>query len=107
MFEPKNLEAITEKMIEDYGYKSTKGKAIATGVGVVVTALATTALINVQCLQSSLLLLPEKLVTGQTKRRSQRKAEAEENILHQPVMDVTLTQNGYKNNKTDKNSKIA
>lgn len=42
----KNIKNISEDIIKKIGHSGTKGKDITTGVGIVVTALATTALIK-------------------------------------------------------------
>jgi len=104
MLKPDNLETLSKEMINEYGYKSSRGKALATGVGVVVTALATTALIKRTV--STIFSTP---IAGKISNMANKRDEAKEkeNVLHQSVMDVTLTQNGYKDNQTGKNSKIA
>lgn len=96
-----NLEALSKDLVEKYGYKSSMGKALATGVGVVVTALATTALIKRTV--STIFSTP---IAGKISDWANKREEAKEkeNVLNQPIMDVTLTQNGYKNNKVGKNS---
>lgn len=104
---PENLETISKAMIEKYGYKSSPGKALATGVGVVVTALATTALIKRTVSTIFSTPIAGKLSDMANKRNeAKEKVKVEENVLNKPLMDVTLTQNGYKNNQIEKNAKI-
>jgi len=104
---PDNLEALSKDLIKEYGYKSSQGKALATGLGVVVTAFATTALIKRTVSTIFSTPIAGKLSDWANKRDEvKEKAKEEENVLHQPVMDATLTQNGYKNNKSSNNPKI-